>query len=587
MPSPGKSSPAKTGSRPNSHRLTPASRASFARVANKIKMGKKLEKGLKEKNASAVSQDEENPNKTPEPYSCTGNFQADFTELCRRNSMTYIPPIIPRARPPTVMGHTESGKPDKGKGKAPQAPVEPDPDPEQDLDGEGIEAPPKTFTMKDKFEYFRPSVQVEMENFDKPDTVTEIYIRGWKIVEPIMEIFKQCWPKMAKLHTINLWNCGLSGEVITILASTITEIPEMRNLVLDGNTVVEENWHELMGEESPIQNLSLRHCGITDKGAEQIGQALGSTKRCNTKLISLNLSGNRITDVGAEHIALGLRMNRNLMSLSLASNFIGDKGASKIAEILSRFPLTHEEVVERRKHFSEKDFPERNKSPPGSRRDGSKDRPASVRSQSHMDKDKKGSKASAKKKDPKGKDAKEEEKHDKTKKKEKEDKTLTKKESRGTKGDKSGTVGGRSSGASIAADTKGTKGKGKGKDKTKQAAQEVEDLSGGEVVNPLTDVADFIDGQLWVSGNRVLINLNLSRNKIAESGMNNLLKAMQYQTTILMDNKSGGTGLMRIALLKNKISQEHEVMRKLNDIMLHKDPYYKQPPQTPDGQSTT
>lgn len=532
-------------------------------------MGKKLEKGLKEKNASAVSQDEENPNKTPEPYSCTGNFQADFTELCRRNSMTYIPPIIPRARPPTVMGHTESGKPDKGKGKAPQAPVEPDPDPEQDLDGEGVEAPPKTFTMKDKFEYFRPSVQVEMENFDKPDTVTEIYIRGWKIVEPIMEIFKQCWPKMAKLHTINLWNCGLSGEVITILASTITEIPEMRNLVLDGNTVVEENWHELMGEESPVQNLSLRHCGITDKGAEQIGQALGSTKRCNTKLISLNLSGNRITDVGAEHIALGLRMNRNLMSLSLASNFIGDKGASKIAEILSRFPLTHEEVVERRKHFSEKDFPERNKSPPGSRRDGSKDRPASVRSQSHMDKDKKGSKASAKKKDPKGKDAKEEEKHDKTKKKEKEDKTLTKK-------------------ASIAADTKGGgKGKGKGKDKTKQAAQEVEDLSGGEVVNPLTDVADFIDGQLWVSGNRVLINLNLSRNKIAESGMNNLLKAMQYQTTILMDNKSGGTGLMRIALLKNKISPEHEVMRKLNDIMLHKDPYYKQPPQTPDGQSTT
>ncbi|XP_052101939.1 leucine-rich repeat-containing protein 71-like isoform X10 [Mytilus californianus] len=547
---------------------------SFQSVANKIKMGKKLEKGLKEKNASAVSQDEENPNKTPEPYSCTGNFQADFTELCRRNSMTYIPPIIPRARPPTVMGHTESGKPDKGKGKAPQAPVEPDPDPEQDLDGEGVEAPPKTFTMKDKFEYFRPSVQVEMENFDKPDTVTEIYIRGWKIVEPIMEIFKQCWPKMAKLHTINLWNCGLSGEVITILASTITEIPEMRNLVLDGNTVVEENWHELMGEESPIQNLSLRHCGITDKGAEQIGQALGSTKRCNTKLISLNLSGNRITDVGAEHLALGLRMNRNLMSLSLASNFIGDKGASKIAEILSRFPLTHEEVVERRKHFSEKDFPERNKSPPGSRRDGSKDRPASVRSQSHMDKDKKGSKASAKKKDPKGKDAKEEEKHDKTKKKEKEDKTLTKKESRGTK-------------ASIAADTKGNKGKGKGKDKTKQAAQEVEDLSGGEVVNPLTDVADFIDGQLWVSGNRVLINLNLSRNKIAESGMNNLLKAMQYQTTILMDNKSGGTGLMRIALLKNKISPEHDVMRKLNDIMLHKDPYYKQPPQTPDGQSTT
>ena len=41
-----------------------------------------------------------------------------------------------------------------------------------------MEAPPRTFTMKDKFEYFKPSIQVEMDNFDKPDTVTEMYIRG-------------------------------------------------------------------------------------------------------------------------------------------------------------------------------------------------------------------------------------------------------------------------------------------------------------------------------------------------------------------------------------------------------------------------
>ena len=43
---------------------------------------------------------------------------------------------------------------------------------------EGMEAPPRTYTMKDKFEYFKPSIQVEMDNFDKPDTVTEMYIRG-------------------------------------------------------------------------------------------------------------------------------------------------------------------------------------------------------------------------------------------------------------------------------------------------------------------------------------------------------------------------------------------------------------------------
>lgn len=39
-------------------------------VANKIKMGKKVEKSLKgEKNQSAISQDEEDPNKTPGNHS--------------------------------------------------------------------------------------------------------------------------------------------------------------------------------------------------------------------------------------------------------------------------------------------------------------------------------------------------------------------------------------------------------------------------------------------------------------------------------------------------------------------------------------
>ena len=43
---------------------------------------------------------------------------------------------------------------------------------------EPADSPPKTFTTKDKFEYFKPCVQVEMENQDKPDTVTEFFIRG-------------------------------------------------------------------------------------------------------------------------------------------------------------------------------------------------------------------------------------------------------------------------------------------------------------------------------------------------------------------------------------------------------------------------
>lgn len=52
-----------------------------------------------------------------------------------------------------------------------------------------------------------------------------------------------------------------------------------------------------------LQNLSLRHCGVTDAGAEKLGKSLGNPQKYNLKLLSLNLTGNRITDVGAEHLA--------------------------------------------------------------------------------------------------------------------------------------------------------------------------------------------------------------------------------------------------------------------------------------------
>ncbi|XP_056002546.1 leucine-rich repeat-containing protein 71-like isoform X16 [Ostrea edulis] len=576
-------------STPKSEAKTPRSsaksRISFVRVANKIKMGKKIERSLKgEKNQSAVSQDDEDPNKTPEPYSCTGNFQADFTELCRRNSMTSIPLVVHRARPPTQAA-PESSKPEKGKDKGKSAVPEPEPEPEVDPEGENAEPPPKTYVVKDKFEFFRPSVQVEMENYDKPETVTEIYIRGWKIDDVMMNTLKQCWSVMEKLHTINLWNTGLTKDTVSIMASTLPSIVNLRTLILDGNVVKDENWHELITDESPVQNLSLRHCGMTDTGAKAIGEALGTVKRANTKLVSLNLAGNQISDQGVIDIANGLRMNRTLMSLSLASNQVGDKGASKLGEVLSRFPLSHEEVVERRKQKSSMGSPDRNKSPPPSRRADSKDRPGSVRSSSQHDKtDKSKQKQSAKTKKDAGKGGKEppkeEEKHDKSKGK-KDDKAAAKK-------DKGGSTTGRSSGASLVADTKNAaKGKTKGKDKGKPSQAEPEEMGDSSFINPLTDEADFIDGQLWVSGNRLLINLNLSRNQIGEQGMAAILKAMQYQTTLSLGSKSGGTGLMRICVFKNKISSDHDIVRKINDIMLPKDPFYKPPPQTPEAESTT
>lgn len=84
-----------------------------------------------------------------------------------------------------------------------------------------------------------------------------------------------------------------------------------------------------------------------------------------------------------------LRMNRTLLSLSLAQNQVTDIGATELATALKCFPLTHEEVVERRKLKSDKvGGSDGGKSPPPSRRADSKDRPGSHRSNSHLGKDK-------------------------------------------------------------------------------------------------------------------------------------------------------------------------------------------------------
>ena len=292
-------------------------------------MGKRIEKafGKDKGQASQSSQEvEEDPNKTPEPYICTGHFQSDFTELCRRNRIAVIPPVVSRPHRPPSPGSVPP--PDESKTEPP-------------------EPPPKTYTVRNKFEYFKPTVQVEMDNPDKQDTVTELYIRGWKVDVAMMMIFKQCWPKMDRLHTINLWNAGLNEETLELLSGILPECLVLKTLVLDNNVVKEETWHQLLKEDIPVQHLSLHYNRISDVGAESLGKALGSAQKQNTRLIPLNLNGNRITDTGAGHLAQGLRMNRTLLCLGLANNKIGDVGANKFADVLSRFQLTHEEIVER------------------------------------------------------------------------------------------------------------------------------------------------------------------------------------------------------------------------------------------------
>ncbi|XP_038058509.1 leucine-rich repeat-containing protein 71-like isoform X31 [Patiria miniata] len=534
----------------------------FASAAKKVKMGKRVEKALKEKAAASSSQEatEEDANKAPEPYTCIGHFDADFTELCRRAGLppTEIPPVVLRAKRPGTP------PPPDPKAKDPTPPEEP-------VDVAEEEPKPKTYVTKEKYSYFKPNIQVEMEHEEKPATVTEIYIRGWKIDDMMVDIFRNCFPTIEKLNTINLWNVGLTDKTLRDLAAIFPQCPNLKNVSIEGNPIAEEPWACLIGDDSLIVNLSLRHNEITDRGASGIGAALSTVTTCNKNLISLNLSHNKFSDVGAEAVVKGLRMNRVLLCLSLASNKITDKGAVKFGELLSRFPLTHEEVVERRKLLSDKGSPDRGtgKSPPPSRRAESKDRPGSVRSGSHLDKgDKKRDKSSKKKDSKKDKDE--------------GAKGGTKKDDKWKKGGSRSSIVGLTE--TVNKTTKGKKTT-SSKDKKGGAAPESESPDMVEAINPLLDSVESIDGQLWIPGNRSIINLNLSRNEIGEAGLKSLLLALQYQITLAnLAPHPALKGLMRLSLGRNPIRADSEAYQKLQDLLLTRDPFYKPQAKSPDGE---
>ncbi|XP_072415188.1 leucine-rich repeat-containing protein 71-like [Chiloscyllium punctatum] len=84
-------------------------------------------------------------------------------------------------------------------------------------------APP----LKDQISFFRPSVQLELENED-PKSAKAIYIRGWMVDQRYIFIFQKCLPALSSLHTINLWNVGLTESTFTALLVILRQCYSLR-----------------------------------------------------------------------------------------------------------------------------------------------------------------------------------------------------------------------------------------------------------------------------------------------------------------------------------------------------------------------
>ncbi|XP_074079275.1 leucine-rich repeat-containing protein 71 isoform X2 [Macrotis lagotis] len=505
------------------------------------KMGKK-ERGQKEKPAPIPQTLGEEEPKNPEDYQCVGILEQDFVELCTRYGYVDFPKVVVRNQ-----GRSTSTS---------EKPV---------VEEQRVSAScsqNSLLQIETKYAFFRPTIQVELDQED-PKSVREIFIRGWKLADPILGIFSKCLPSLTQLQAINLWKVGLTDETLTTFIALIpTCASTLKKVTLEGNPIVEQSYHRLMIPESTITHLSLRNNNINDQGAKLLGQALSTLRTCNRTLVSLNLGYNHIGDEGAGYIADGLRLNRSLLWLSLAHNRIEDKGALKIAEVLQPFELTHTEVVERRRLLLEKGAQDRTRirGSPSSSRQGERDRPLLVLGGTGSnDKGLKASKSILGKKKEK----------EITKKEEKPSsgasptQNATKKEdtSKGSKGKLNvpEQKPGRAKGAKMGP-----------REKRSTLAEFELSPEPTEILSPLLEQTEHRNGKVFLSGNKVLMHLNLIRNRITETGLRGFLSAVQHQVKFTKPKSpsKNPSGLLKLMLGKNSFPPQCETYNMIQEMMI-------------------
>ncbi|XP_077405209.1 leucine-rich repeat-containing protein 71 [Vanacampus margaritifer] len=440
--------------------------------------------------------------RTFDDYECSGNVMTDFPGLCALLDIKNIPTLKPKSSSSsqeTTTGGRQSHK-------------------------------------KPARDVFKPQLLVELENGD-PYSTSSIKVFGWTVDEPIIRVLSKIISSSSTLQSVYFWQAGLTEPMVITLVNAICVCMSLRIITLEGNPLVDNNHHLLFCEGSALTQLNLRNNRIEDEGASLLGAGLSTSTSANWNLTTLNLSFNHIGDVGAGHIANGLRFNRTLLFLSLSNNHIGDSGATQLATVFGEVVLTHEEVVQRRKLLLEK----RHSSSATVDVDQScaaklsNDQLPSLTGNASLNSNKGENKNTTKKREsskPDGKRA-----------PAKDQKCLKKSEGPDTE--------------------------------EKNHVSDQEHKKPLEMASPLlNESVQHKDGELVLPGNTTLVSLNLAGNRITELSLPQFLTSLQMQ--------DGGKGLLRLCLQRNHFAGECEPYMKLKELMALRDPLNKNTEEPPE-----
>ncbi|CAH8565455.1 unnamed protein product [Schistosoma rodhaini] len=503
----------------------------------------------------------------PKDYVVTGNLENDFHGLCKQSGVTHCP-VVSTKHSQAIITQTVSSLPSskrsKDDKKSPQS---------QNSSvtkySDEIQPPlgfnPTTFKLCKTLEYLKPKIIIQQENPDRPETVNEVSIKGWKISNSQLDVLIKCFSVANKLSKLVFWRVGFTAEQITQLASFLSTNNTIKSLTIDANEALEiGSYAQLIDESNNLTKLRLRYCEIGPMEAKSISQRLGTMQYVNKKLINLDLSGNQLGDEGTIYLAEALRTNRTLLTLSVSNNKITDIGCIALAKVISQFFLTHEEIVYRRLCQSEKSKSESiplTSSPLGRRkskvspsaRDASKESTQGVSGAKKRDKSVRGRNA---------------------------------KDIDSSKDDKSGGKGKKSDSSNSPKKANQEQNRSSGKSKTGRNTRSAKQTSDterlesspetNELINPILDKAIYVEPYgLLIVGNFILAFLNLSRNSIGINGLKALLEAITYQVNLLnVENATLnlGTGILTLLFDDNAFNPDCEMITSIHELLASRDP---------------
>ncbi|KAG6460290.1 hypothetical protein O3G_MSEX011887 [Manduca sexta] len=183
--------------------------------------------------------------------------------------------------------------------------------------------------------------------YDSADNLTQIkFDNNYHVPQIIVKLIGMIIQFQTNLTTFTI-NRGLTASIIYEMFKFLPN-SHITDICLDNTFLQQANYHILLDNQSCLRHLSLSRCKIDDIVVDNIASRLRHPSPASKTLSLLNLSSNKITDLGAKYIGEALRSNRQLCYLNLASNSISDDGATFILNSLTEFPMTYEEVIQAR-----------------------------------------------------------------------------------------------------------------------------------------------------------------------------------------------------------------------------------------------